>query len=635
MIRLLLTTLFVLLPLNAQAFIVLKNWNGQTEQWGSNNVTWTMATSVMNDVPFADLQTALTNAFKAWQDVGCATIAFTNGGQRATDPQTGIHFTFRQNGWDPAVADALAYSVAETSQNGTITSSDIVFNAFDAEWTVSAPTPFGKNDIQGVATHEIGHSLGLDHARALAATMFFTGGSVDLRTLDADDARGLCFLYPGATFTTGQLCDSCDTTSNCQGGTCLSWGAGHAYCGRNCGAGNACPDGFGCYEIEGVATPQCIPDSEFCHDYGGNVALGDPCFGNAQCASGQCLALGDEAYCSRSCNAASPGSCGAGFTCVAPGICLKAGQTPYGQACEDHGDCATAQCIYFQFAVGVCSEGCAQASDCPNGDRCYDGAACVPPGPLGNGAACSTPDQCRGMYCEDGACTQQCGTCPRGTTCTGGFCVGSEIGGACAANGSCPDGLTCQTVGADDVGTCQRQCSAFTGTGCLEDEVCEWFWQPHTEKILGRCVALDGGAGLGESCATRSCAADLVCQADEALCRRDCRNSDGYGCDSREACVSLADAADPQHGLCIPEVIVAPDPGPEPTPEPVPDTDDVTTVEDTSATTTVADTAVTTIPPQTGNGAGCAGAGLDGLAWLGLAWLGLLALGLRRRRAHG
>ncbi len=55
----------------------------------------------------------------------------------------------------------------------------------------------GLADIQGVATHEYGHALGLGHANVPGATMFATVPleMTNWRTIEADDQAGVQFIY--------------------------------------------------------------------------------------------------------------------------------------------------------------------------------------------------------------------------------------------------------------------------------------------------------------------------------------------------------------------------------------------------------------------------------------------------------
>ncbi len=76
---------------------------------------------------------------------------------------------------------------------------DIVFNGDDFSWSTSGES--GKMDVQNIATHEIGHFLGLDDLYSSSdseATMYgyAAPGETKKRTLTEDDKNGIRFLYP-------------------------------------------------------------------------------------------------------------------------------------------------------------------------------------------------------------------------------------------------------------------------------------------------------------------------------------------------------------------------------------------------------------------------------------------------------
>ena len=81
---------------------------------------------------------------------------------------------------------------------------DIVFNPAEQFYT-TATTPLTAFDVQSVATHEIGHMLGLDHSGIAHAMMYPFGDTFaasQQRTLAVDDVAGIAFLYPETNFST-------------------------------------------------------------------------------------------------------------------------------------------------------------------------------------------------------------------------------------------------------------------------------------------------------------------------------------------------------------------------------------------------------------------------------------------------
>ncbi len=78
-----------------------------------------------------------------------------------------------------------------------IVDADIEFNPKE-QFSTTTPPLTGDFDLQSVATHEIGHFLGLDHSGIAHAVMFPFGdtGLSQQRTLAIDDKAGIAFLYP-------------------------------------------------------------------------------------------------------------------------------------------------------------------------------------------------------------------------------------------------------------------------------------------------------------------------------------------------------------------------------------------------------------------------------------------------------
>ena len=98
--------------------------------------------------------------------------------------------------------------------NGVIADADILFNGGDFRFTTSNQP--GRFDIQTVATHELGHLIGLDHTGWAGATMFpFVDTTVELqRSISLDERAGIRHIYPNAGFAriTGFVRRSSDET---------------------------------------------------------------------------------------------------------------------------------------------------------------------------------------------------------------------------------------------------------------------------------------------------------------------------------------------------------------------------------------------------------------------------------------
>ena len=91
-------------------------------------------------------------------------------------------------------------------ESGEIFDADVEINSADNPLTLGDDNV--QADLDSIVTHEAGHFLGLAHSCSSDATMFpsYKFGEVKLRSLDADDAAGICDIYPPSSRT--QNCDA-------------------------------------------------------------------------------------------------------------------------------------------------------------------------------------------------------------------------------------------------------------------------------------------------------------------------------------------------------------------------------------------------------------------------------------------
>ena len=142
----------------------------------------------------------LRSAADAWRDQSAADFRFvlegttTRGGFNGNDGVNSISWVNSDGG------DALAATVINFV-GIRMTAFDIVLFARTSgsqnRWSGARDPAFGTIDIAGVAAHEFGHALGLDHTNIREATMFpaVTNRGLELRTLHSDDIAGVESIY--------------------------------------------------------------------------------------------------------------------------------------------------------------------------------------------------------------------------------------------------------------------------------------------------------------------------------------------------------------------------------------------------------------------------------------------------------
>jgi hypothetical protein len=202
-------------------------WPGTapTVTWNENFTAKPSNVVVKNGVTTS---TVLTNAFSTWANAtapGTSSLAtnvqFSFGTASASLPNDPTLDCKNVVGFsDPNGGDfptgVIAFAMITTTPSGFIPGSncptyttpcpiancivdvDIMFNPSETFATASAGA--SQFDLQSVATHEIGHLLGLDHSNIAHAVMYPYGDTsmIGVHTaLSTDDIVGVGHLYPG------------------------------------------------------------------------------------------------------------------------------------------------------------------------------------------------------------------------------------------------------------------------------------------------------------------------------------------------------------------------------------------------------------------------------------------------------
>lgn len=159
------------------------NSAGGFAHWNIRNISWFHNTANKG----AGKAAALQGALAAWTAVTSADHNLTYGGTTTAGFTTDGRNTFVWANGNGCTGSCLAITALVLQAGQVIVETDVSFNN-SVNWTTTG----AQYDTQSVATHEVGHALGIHHTEAgTTPTMYAFYTSSAARTLEADDRSAL------------------------------------------------------------------------------------------------------------------------------------------------------------------------------------------------------------------------------------------------------------------------------------------------------------------------------------------------------------------------------------------------------------------------------------------------------------
>ncbi len=164
--------------------------------WTESVLSWKLQQDGSDDVNDRSHGPALKHAFASWENAPGSGINFRYDGETGSRSTSGSDHLILfdedgSSGYFPLGSGLVAITpITYSVSSGRILDADILFNGRDYRFATDG-TP-GRFDIQDVATHEIGHFLGLDHSPVVGSSLWPYVSSTQWlhRSLSSDDIAG-------------------------------------------------------------------------------------------------------------------------------------------------------------------------------------------------------------------------------------------------------------------------------------------------------------------------------------------------------------------------------------------------------------------------------------------------------------
>jgi hypothetical protein len=170
-------------------------------RWATAPITWRLNSSQGPNITGTRLvDQVITDSFASWtaapntslQVVRGANSSATSQTNPTVDPPMNLICFVCPDTANFADSKTLAVTTTWMQNNGQLIQASILFNP-NSQFNTDAGSG-NAQDLQTVATHEIGHFFGLGHSAVVRAIMYPYAS--DLRTLGYDDVAAISTLYP-------------------------------------------------------------------------------------------------------------------------------------------------------------------------------------------------------------------------------------------------------------------------------------------------------------------------------------------------------------------------------------------------------------------------------------------------------